>query len=1090
MSQPQERRRRMDDLAIAFSRTFIKYRAINLALIGAATVFFGYHAFQLQVFSQFIDLLPRNHPYIQVYEKYNRQFGSANVVTAAIIAKEGTIYDERFLEKVYGFTDQIDKIDGVDHGQVTSLTHPAVRDQEIDREGIMRSRQVVGAQAISLLEAQFFTRRLLRELPKEATRPSNVDELKQVARGLRDSGAEQMGPLASVPLEQIEDEVDRERVRDLRKAGAELELLLLRLNALSADYRIEGDNLVGPEGALIPKELLTDLPDRVHQNKQVYGRLASLDDTSALIQAGFIEGRLDYRRIFDELQALQAELEADGTVEVHLSGQPVLVGWTFAFLTEIILILFASMGVLVSLLGIYFRQWYGVVMPTTGAVVSAIWGLGFISLMGYQLEPLVLVIPMLITARAVSHSVQFVERFYEEYERLRDKDEAVISSMAELLLPGTLAIVTDALGIWVIGVSSIALMKKVAIFGAFWALSIAITEMLLNRLMIAYFPAPKKTEHYVPRPIAWVLEHMANWATVGRSPKIIFGVWAVIVIGSFIYAPYVTVGEPRPGTPIFYPDHPFNTSAGTISSKFFGADEFMVIVETEIEGGVHRPEVMREIEAFQRYMEQDDKVGGSLSIVDFTKAINRSFHNGDPRWLGIPYSGQEIGGLLYLYEAGSPDPRILNPFRDPRARAAAVRVFYADHQASTIENAVERAKAFMRARPGGAIDMRLETPEDDWIATAYWWMGPLLPPRQPELQVSLRQDDGSFAAQEISLPDRVEEAPEDSTARMLTLPRMTPALRESLVEDGYDSVQKLADASVEDLALVEGFDLVTAYALIQAAELDRLDYTVVEEWKDEARGAHAQVRKRSLYEPYELWIQYQGADWERRESGRWAEGTSWALASGLMGVLGASNDEVEGSNNATLIASFLTVFLTVWVSYRSFSIALLMILSLGTASVVSLAYMYFAGIGFDVNTLPVQALGVGVGVDYALYIMDRVVRERQRGHGLEDSLRIAIKTTGMAVFFTGSTLVGGIIFWVFLSSLRFAADMSLLLSILLFGNMIGAMLLVPAFTAIFKPEFASAIGTEVLPDEPDRGLPDESAPGRSRVATSTSTTSL
>ena len=114
------------------------------------------------------------------------------------------------------------------------------------------------------------------------------------------------------------------------------------------------------------------------------------------------------------------------------------------------LILAVTLGVLVVLLGVYFRQWYGVVLPVASALLSAVWGLGFISLMEYNLEPLVLVIPMLITARAISHSVQFVERFYEEYERQHDKSEAVITSMAHLLLPGTLAILTDALGIYVI----------------------------------------------------------------------------------------------------------------------------------------------------------------------------------------------------------------------------------------------------------------------------------------------------------------------------------------------------------------------------------------------------------------------------------------------------------------------------------------------------------------------------------------------------------------------------------------------------------------------------------------------------------------
>jgi predicted RND superfamily exporter protein len=585
-----------------------------------------------------------------------------------------------------------------------------------------------------------------------------------------------------------------------------------------------------------------------------------------------------------------------------------------------------------------------------------------------------------------------------------------------------------------------------------------VTEMLLNRLMIAYFPAPKDTSHYTPAPIVWVLNQLSWMATSPRSVRVILGIWVLIVVGSFTVAPLVPVGESHPGTPILWPNSEFNQSAKVISSKFYGADELTIVVETELEGGVHRPEVMREIEAFQRYMEQEPKVGGTLAIVDYLKAINRTFHNADPRWLSIPYTPQEIGGLLYLYEAGSPDPRVLNPVRDQAARNAAVRIFYSDHKGDTIRHAIERVKHYLDQRPTGTIQARLEVPEDDWVATVFWWIGPLLPPRPVSLGVYLQNPDDSYAKQSVERPNRDEPPPDDSKERILTLPRMTRELRETLWAAGYDSVGKLASARVEDLAKVEGYDLATAYALINAAKLDRRHFRVIQEWKSDEKQTQVQVRKRGIWEPYELWIKYHGDDYVRRESGRWAEGTSFALASGLMGVLAASNEEVEGSNNATLIASFVTTFLIVWVSYRSAAIALYMILSLGTACVVSLAYMYFANIGFDVNTLPVQALGVGVGVDYALYIMDRVVHERQRGHPLVEAVQIAIKTTGMAVFFTASTLVGGIIFWYFISSLRFAADMSLLLSVVLTGNMIGAMLLVPALTVFFEPRFATEAG--------------------------------
>src|SRR5262249_54445741 len=160
---------------------------------------------------------------------------------------------------------------------------------------------------------------------------------------------EQLAPTAAIPLERMEDRKEAERLRLLRKENAELEFLILRLAELPPTYKLEGEKLVGPDGTLLPKDVAESLPDRIHQNKQVYRRFASMDDWAVLITAGFLEGRLDYKKIFDEIYAVKTDLEKDGTVEVHLTGQPVLAGWTFAFLPEIILILFLSLGVLLVL---------------------------------------------------------------------------------------------------------------------------------------------------------------------------------------------------------------------------------------------------------------------------------------------------------------------------------------------------------------------------------------------------------------------------------------------------------------------------------------------------------------------------------------------------------------------------------------------------------------------------------------------------------------------------------------------------------------------------------------------------------------------
>ncbi|MCP4004540.1 MAG: MMPL family transporter, partial [bacterium] len=111
------------------------------------------------------------------------------------------------------------------------------------------------------------------------------------------------------------------------------------------------------------------------------------------------------------------------------------------------------------------------------------------------------------------------------------------------------------------------------------------------------------------------------------------------------------------------------------------------------------------------------------------------------------------------------------------------------------------------------------------------------------------------------------------------------------------------------------------------------------------------------------------------------------------------------------------------------------------------------GLGLNVNTLPVQAVGVGIGVDYAIYIVDRIRQETALCGDIDEAIRRAIRTTGMAVTFTATTVVGGIFFWGF-SSLRFQSEMAQLLTVLMVINMVGAITIVPALYSIVRPNVA------------------------------------
>ena len=117
-------------------------------------------------------------------------------------------------------------------------------------------------------------------------------------------------------------------------------------------------------------------------------------------------------------------------------------------------------------------------------------------------------------------------------------------------------------------------------------------------------------------------------------------------------------------------------------------------------------------------------------------------------------------------------------------------------------------------------------------------------------------------------------------------------------------------------------------------------------------------------------------------------------------------------------------------------------------------------IGLTVNTYPVASIGIGLGVDYGIYFVSRLLEERKRGADLDSAIYYTLKSNGRAIVMIATTLTIGLIVWIF-SPLKFQAEMGVLLAILLFLNMLGALLVVPALICIIKPKFV----TRVKPDE-------------------------
>ncbi len=179
-----------------------------------------------------------------------------------------------------------------------------------------------------------------------------------------------------------------------------------------------------------------------------------------------------------------------------------------------------------------------------------------------------------------------------------------------------------------------------------------------------------------------------------------------------------------------------------------------------------------------------------------------------------------------------------------------------------------------------------------------------------------------------------------------------------------------------------------------------------------------------------------------------SDAIKFKLATGNVGVMAATNEEVDAAQFPILFYVFSAIIVLCLVTFRSIAGTLCIVIPLALVSILAYALMTILEIGLKVNTLPVVALGVGVGVDYGIYIYSRLDSFMKEGKPLKEAYMLTLQITGAGVIFTGITLAIGVVTWIF-SPLKFQADMGILLTFMFLVNMLGAILLLPALANQF-----------------------------------------
>jgi uncharacterized protein len=772
----------------AYINFLIKFRVPVLIVVTAITLFLGWHLRNMQVYTNFFDLYPPGHPYIQLYQQYRKMFGTANVLMIMIERKDGDIFNVDTINKVNKATIQIMETSGVNPYQVRSLTHPK-----------MKNIRITGAMITAYP--------IMYPAP-----PKTPDDVKPIKKA-------------------------------------------------------------------------------VYTNEGVHGFFVSRDNTAALISAGFWEEGVDFRNLYTRLNALKAEIESDGNHNAHIAGFPMLYSWIFSYKNAILWVISVTVAIILIMLWFYFRTFTGVWVPLFSGLLSSILALGLAGYFGFNLDPLVLVVLVLITARALSHSVQSMERYHEEYHRLQrehgdkaNKMDAIMSSYLSLFSPAIVSIAADGFATLTLALAHIPLIQKLAYVSAFWIFTITISVVTLHPIILYYIPPPphdpKAGTRFSDR-LYNAVNRMMVRISQGTARYYVLGSFTVALIVGMIFAHDLKIGDVSIGKALMYDDHEYNIAYDKINEKFVGASQLVILAEGKEAGVIKDPNVLQTLEKFQRFMEQQNLVGGSITITTMARRLYQMFQEGIPKWGIIPDNPRDVGNIFYqfLNTVGSDD---LDLFLDKNSQNATITVFYKDYNHETVVGSIQKAQQFIDENP--------------------------------------------------------------------------------------------------------------------------------------------------------------------------TENLQFRLAGGLLGILAAVNEEVEWSYKWNLILVMVTVFILSMLTYASVVGALIVMIPSIVAQPLSEAFMYWMGIDANINSLPVAAVGIGIGIDYGYYVLSRIVEEFQRFGDHERAIEEALMTTGRAIMFTGTTLTVSVIFWVFFP-MKFQSEMAILLTLLLFFHVVGALAFIPGMVSLLKPRF-------------------------------------
>ena len=676
------------------------------------------------------------------------------------------------------------------------------------------------------------------------------------------------------------------------------------------------------------------------------GRLVANDFSAAMVRAELLDTnvrtgeRLDYFDLADKLESEIRDKYENDKYEIQIIGFAKLIGDIADGAGTVVQFFIVAFLLTVMAVYIYARSAVLTFLPLFCSLTSLVWQFGILNILGYGLDPLAILVPFLVFAIGVSHGVQQINLITAEISAGKSSEEAARASFRGLLIPGSMALVTDLVGFGTLVLIPIQMIQELAITASIGVTLKIMTNLVMLPIMASYFKIGEGFVERIARARATrvrLMQKLGNVANPAVSVLIVF-IAAGLFVVAFVQSQNRHVGALHAGSPELRKEARYNQDSRAIAGKFaLGLNLLTVIVETPREACINYS-YMKYLGQFSWYLRNVDGVSLVLSLPTVTRRSNAGFNEGNMKWQALPRN------KFALVQASSPvgaSTGLLNE----ECTLLTQLVFLDDAKATTIKAATTAVREFRETNPAPIANLLVQT--DPPIRDA------------SNLKLGIKTD---------------------------------------IVDDGR----------ISELAIT--YDI---------------KGTKPEQLLNQVKAAGYKVTEHKIVT------------------------TKIRLASGNMGVQAAVNEEIERSELPMMLYVYMTIIALVVLTYRDWRATVACCVPLTLATFMGYWFMEVLQIGLTVATLPVMVLAVGLGVDYAFYIYNRIQHHLSAGLNVTESFKLTLNETGMAVVFTALTLAVGVSTWTF-SALKFQADMGLLLTFMFMINMIMAVTVLPALAVVLE----------------------------------------